>query len=180
MALEKCGECGKDVSSKSTTCPGCGGPSPAALRAERDKEEDEKRQGEFKSLFIIGVFVLFCFWWFVDLDGGSVPKGNAKAPTEKERARQEESDLTKAQIIAGRLCKDRVKKELMAPSTASFPFAPRHGITTTDGKHHKVLSYVDSENYFGAQIRKTFLCEVSGSGDDFSNYKITEFHFLVE
>ena len=177
MALEKCGECGKDVSSKSTTCPNCGAPSPAVIRAERDKErekeEDEKRQGEYISLSIIGAFVLFCFWWFADLDGGSAPNGNAKAP-------QEESDLKEAQIIAGILCKDRVKKNLAAPSTASFPFAPRYGITTTDGRYHKVTSHVDSENYYGAQIRKRFSCEVSGSGDNFSNYKITEFHFLVE
>ncbi|MCY4244072.1 MAG: zinc ribbon domain-containing protein, partial [Gammaproteobacteria bacterium] len=56
MALSKCKECGKKVSSTAKKCPHCGVKKPVAAPAP----------GAFESIFGIIVVVGLLWWWFYD------------------------------------------------------------------------------------------------------------------
>jgi hypothetical protein len=69
-------------------------------------------------------------------------------------------------------CKDEVKKRLKSPSTSSFaPMAESlvesfKPITLSSGKiktKYLVNGYVDSQNSFGAMLRKTYTCTTTGN-----------------
>lgn len=56
--------------------------------------------------------------------------------------------------------KDYITNNLKAPSTAKFPWDLKTTYDVKMGKY-SVLSYVDSQNGFGAMIRTNFLCEIT-------------------
>ena len=60
-------------------------------------------------------------------------------------------------------CRDAVKDQLKAPSTAEFSGES----VTWQGSRATVTGSVDAENSFGAQVRTDWTCQVSisGSGD---------------
>lgn len=65
-------------------------------------------------------------------------------------------DETTKKFDAERVCKDFVKDQLKAPSTADFS-----DVTTTGAvDRYTVVGNVDSENSFSAMIRNTFVCKV--------------------
>lgn len=72
MALIKCGECGKEISDKATTCPHCGAPTsitasgnaPAWYTAAATTSEKKKPEGGFNKILIasgIGFLILLPF-----------------------------------------------------------------------------------------------------------------------
>jgi hypothetical protein len=58
-------------------------------------------------------------------------------------------------------CKTFVKDKLRAPSTAKFA---DHSVTHT-GSEYTVTGSVDAQNGFGAQIRSTYTCTVTDTGE---------------
>jgi len=61
-------------------------------------------------------------------------------------------------------CQFAVKARLKAPATAEFGDIMKTQMVFRDGKY-TLLSHVDSENGYGANIRQRFLCElVEGAG----------------
>ena len=58
MALVKCGECGKEISDKAATCPGCGAPMTSAA-AKKAKGTVARKGGKFEAagflLIAIGI-----------------------------------------------------------------------------------------------------------------------------
>ena len=60
-----------------------------------------------------------------------------------------------------------VEKFLKSPSTAKFP--PRANYTDLGNNQHKVESYVDSQNGFGAQIRSGYTVTMTYKGGEWSN-----------
>lgn len=65
----------------------------------------------------------------------------------------------KPDILAWVACKDAIKAQLKAPSTAEFPsFDPAFATVRTSSV--TIVSYVDAENSFGAKLRQDWRCEV--------------------
>ncbi len=58
------------------------------------------------------------------------------------------------------ICKQFVEKRLRAPASAKFPPSSEAATTDMGGGRFRVLSYVDSQNGFGALIRNNFDCSV--------------------
>lgn len=71
---------------------------------------------------------------------------------------------TRVNIIA----QNYVKDALRSPSTADFPSYDYNVSDLNDGKY-KVVSYVDSENGFGAMIRSNYSATLSFNGGDWAD-----------
>ncbi len=67
--------------------------------------------------------------------------------------------------------------QLRAPGTADYPFGHVANVEDLGNDRYRLRSYVDAENAFGGEVRTNFVCvvEVSGSGEDASDYRIVEF-----
>lgn len=61
-------------------------------------------------------------------------------------------------------CKDHVKDQLKAPSTAEFPVFPDRA-TKVSEKRYIIESHVDAQNSFGAKVRSGYRCEIELLGD---------------
>ena len=72
-------------------------------------------------------------------------------------------------------CKNLVKSKLTSPATAKFPWNtvvdafPAENHTT-----YHVLSYVDSQNKFGAMLRTHFKCKLKATGNDFEGWELID------
>lgn len=90
------------------------------------------------------------------------------SPDPEEAAERRASEL---RILAWNACKEAVKTQLRAPSTAKFKFAGWTGVQNIPGDDRYLAdSWVDAENAFGAMIRTDFKCLVRiGAGE---NYEI--------
>jgi hypothetical protein len=114
-------------------------------QAKLKSEVDAKRQKSLLGCFAIGLLALLAMWiigTFVD----DIPETPG-------------SETTMAQIMA----EDFIKQRLLAPASASFA-----GETAaySGGNRYRVTGYVDSQNAFGAKLRKRFVCVVEKSGAD--------------
>jgi len=70
--------------------------------------------------------------------------------------------------------KQFVKKQLKAPATAEFPCCYDDFTTDLGGGRLEIVSYVDSENSFGALVRTTFAGEVQWvEGDTYRLISLT-------
>jgi hypothetical protein len=76
-----------------------------------------------------------------------------------------EAKEDKDQVMAFIQCKNLVRDRLKAPSTAKFPLIERTVTKTSDGDY-QVLSYVDAQNSFGAQIRSNYVCTIKRSNPE--------------
>lgn len=90
------------------------------------------------------------------------PSAVSNAEYEARIAASNSGDVIGAWIMM----QDFVKARLKSPSTADFPFggAQRHVHDLKDGRY-KVISYVDSQNGFGAMVRTHFYGIVVKDGD---------------
>jgi hypothetical protein len=59
-----------------------------------------------------------------------------------------------------------IKKQLKSPATAEFPVYNEDFVTITGKDSVTVISYVDSQNGFGAIIRSNFIVKMHKKGDD--------------
>jgi hypothetical protein len=85
---------------------------------------------------------------------GLIIAGAAHSSSPEGRA---EDDRASAQIT----CEELVKKNVKAPSTASF------SDESTDGTDPiTVTGNVDAENSFGAKVRASFTCTATGTGNN--------------
>ena len=57
-------------------------------------------------------------------------------------------------------CDQFVRKKLRAPRTAKFAAYRDSSVEFVSGGRYKVVSYVDSQNGFGAFIRSAYFCEI--------------------
>jgi len=61
---------------------------------------------------------------------------------------------------ASMICHTFVEQRLKAPASAKFPYMSTDNVTDLGGGKFNVVSYVDSQNSFGALIRNTYDCSV--------------------
>ncbi len=93
---------------------------------------------------------------------------NREAADNASLAKQQESEQRaierqcESKVAAYRVATERVKEQLVSPSTASFPDLSSTGVSvsTERGCIHRIAGYVDSENGFGAQVRTSYEASV--------------------
>lgn len=71
------------------------------------------------------------------------------------------------------MCQDLVKRDLTAPATADFASSGDSTITDMGNRRYRVVSYVDAENGFGANIRTSYTCVVQGEQDT-NNWRLID------
>lgn len=76
------------------------------------------------------------------------------------------ASYTPDRIGAYVMCKDFVAKRLKAPGTAEFGSSLDAEIRDLGSNRWSVISYVDAENSFGAQLRMNFDCTVRYTGNE--------------
>lgn len=138
MALKRCRECGKEVSTEAAACPHCGVKDPTGAKAEADAKT---RKG--------------CAWGCASLLIISAVLAVAGSGGDSGGAEPEHSP-----IMAYIMCEDFVEQRLRAPSTAEFPSRGSEGSVPLGGGKYRVQSHVDAENAFGAMIRSSWDCTI--------------------
>lgn len=81
-------------------------------------------------------------------------------------------ELSEASSIVTVICENAVKSRLKSPGSADFPFGHGTAVTSSGPGAYTLASHVDSQNGFGAMLRTHFVCSVSGSGTEFSGYRL--------
>ena len=138
MALDVCGECKNQISSKAKQCIHCG----ALIKP---------KLGEA----LLGLL-------FLALVVGGVVKCVASIPESmaEDRRRQEcgNGGRSSAYFYAERFITERLR----APSTAVYPSFNTRGVNVEwqSGCKFRVLGFVDAQNGFGALIRSTYFITV--------------------
>lgn len=82
--------------------------------------------------------------------------------------KNDDSDGDDLEHAAFTVCKDFVKDRLKSPSSASFRnfFEDDGEVRVTGNGPYRVVSTVDADNSFGANVRSEFVCVVNRVGDD--------------
>ena len=148
-ATKKCGDCMAEIPLKAKKCQHCG-----------TKQKLKEKIG-IKHLLLLGVIVLIFTWLFSF--GGNGGSSSSSTPR---------IEGSKAFVIA----QNYVEIALKAPSTADFPTFDYTAQNLGNGKW-KVVSYVDAQNSFGAQIRNDWSVVLIHKGGDWSyntNWELEE------
>jgi len=116
------------------------------------------------------LLVLFCLF------GGSIYLLGSMSPklSPEEKARQDAADkqarnkryCSDDKIAALVMAQKLVKGNLKAPATAEFASIVDSQVTPIGDCSYRVVSYVDSQNSFGANIRTNFTATVKYKGDN--------------
>ena len=73
-----------------------------------------------------------------------------------------------------RACTAAVRQRLADPAGGDFPlFSMASQVQHVGTERHVLESYVDTTNAFGAAVRISYRCVVSGSGSDLAGYRVT-------
>ncbi|MEZ7496433.1 hypothetical protein QO206_13115 [Leeuwenhoekiella aequorea] len=133
MALTQCKECYQDVSTNAKTCPHCG--------------NNLKNKGiGCTGTFIIGMILVIIVFSVFSPDSDSDTNDSSYTISHPDK------------FLAYNYAEDAVKKKLKAPSSADFPGASERAshVNYLGGGEYQIISWVDSENSFGANIRTDF------------------------
>lgn len=151
-AKKTCPACGSARPRGLTKCPRCGLSYSVIAQTGTVKTPFERK-------FWIGfiIFVVLVAAW----GGGAFDSYSGK---EKPNSSKAESDNTMAIIMM----EDFVKRQLKSPSTATFPgsYESKDHVTYLGNKKYRIISYVDSQNGFGAMIRSHYIGEVCDEGNN--------------
>jgi hypothetical protein len=155
MALISCPECSKEVSDKAKSCPHCG----YELNSGSSKNTKmSKKSGKgtviLTVILFVGIFILILH------TAGIFSKDTSNSSSSSS------SNVSKNRSLAYHYAKDFVKKQLKSPSTAEFPgiFEKDGHIVELGNDSYKIVSWVDSQNGFGATIRSKFSCTITFNG----------------
>jgi hypothetical protein len=141
MALKRCRECGKEVSTEAAACPHCGATNPTGAK----KSDASPTIGCAGCLGLIVIIIVV----------SSIGSGGSGASS----VREEHSEAG-----AWTACQQFVESRLRAPSTADYPWDyPRYTTHLGSGKY-RARAYVDAENGFSAKVRSSFDCQVQWDG----------------
>jgi ribosomal protein L37E len=156
MALIKCPECKKEISDKAKSCPSCGyepNPQPKSPKQPTKKKSTGSGCGTF--IVVIGVLIFILY-----LIGAS---------SEDDSSSSSSSGSTN-KFLSYTYAEDFVKKKLKSPGSAEFPgtFEKADHITELGYNKYKIISWVDSQNGFGASLRTRFSCVIEFNGEEVS------------
>ena len=106
----------------------------------------------FKHLLSLAALLVFVF-----LAVGSTDTDSSK-PRDPNAWKTEDN-----KSMAYIMMEDFVKRRLKSPSTAEFPGVfdgKLDHVTSLGGQKYRIVSYVDAQNSFGAQMRTKFIGEI--------------------
>lgn len=110
------------------------------------------KKNKFFKVVLLCLSIILCFGIFVGCE-----KKIEETPMEKERTKK---------IEVYKASQKFVKKQLKAPSTATFPnFGDEEVVVAGDERRYSVFAYVDAENSFGAKIRSKYMCNLKDDGN---------------
>jgi ribosomal protein L40E len=150
IQTKKCPKCFTDISVKATKCPNC----QSDIRSKKVPK------------FVLGLFVFSMFVFIISLSMLSEP-----APYTKTISTADPIEWV------GIYAQVYVKETLKAPSTAKFPVIRDNNVTDLGNGRYRVLSYVDSQNSFGAMIRSDWevtLIYKGSNAEDAGSWDIQE------
>jgi hypothetical protein len=149
MALAKCRECGKQVSSEASKCPHCGISNPCPELAT--------------GIVCLIAFAIVGFWFF----SGECRDSSDMKPASSKAVTYAPSRPSHSTLDAWISTQQFVEAKLLSPSAAKWPWVHSDDVAEHLGNgRYMVISYVDSENAFGARIRTRFNCIVQHINDD--------------
>ena len=156
MALINCPECEKEISDKAKSCPNCGYElNPQASQPKQPSKKKSSGSGYGTWIVVIGVIIFILY-----LIGSSSDDNSSSSS----------STGSTNKFLAYNYAEVFVKKKLKSPGTAEFPgtFEKADHITELGYKKYKIVSWVDSQNSFGATIRTKFSCIIKFDGNQVS------------
>lgn len=163
MALIKCKECGKDVSTKAEKCPGCGAPV-------ESQGVISKLVGNALSVLALAFFVMLFF-------GGT----EKKSATEEAKPKPEAPKISDAECMKDIQCwYERIKSDALWPCTQEIERTPSFSFRWTDkfldpkfskvrwvdqstGKIALIGDKIEVQNQFGAYQGFIYECEFDPS-----------------
>ncbi len=131
MALRKCEECSKEISTDAKTCPNCGANQPKKTSLVT---------------WAIALFFGVVLFNMVSRSGDSAPSKD-QAPPSKDIARNEATGA----------CMEFIKKGLHDPNSAEFPHSDEASVLLKENRAFVIRS-VRSKNAFGALRLSEFAC----------------------
>jgi hypothetical protein len=163
MGTFKCPFCGQEITDNDLDCPKCGRSFPkgeARKTLEADMVEQETKDRKITYSFImlaVAVISVFAFTKFTDSRNPTNASSQSAQPAHEDKADE---------IDAFVMSQTFVKKELVSPSSAKFPWFDKSMVTQVDEDTWIINSYVDSQNKFGAMLRTNYIAKIKYLGND--------------
>jgi hypothetical protein len=140
MALTKCKECGKDISTEAKACPSCGAPPPPRTST---------------ATWIIGGFFALTVVVWISTANETRQRTPAPAQETAEQVAARKAASLRNMAIVG--CAEFAKQKLHDPASAQF--APKSEATLElNGSRAVVVRSVRAKNAFGAMRLTEFVC----------------------
>ncbi|MEX0909916.1 MAG: hypothetical protein WDZ75_01345 [Candidatus Paceibacterota bacterium] len=149
---KKCHDCLAEIPKAAKKCSHCG---------TKQKKEVNKKHALIGGAFIIILIFLFSL--------GGDDNGS-------QQASQQQAGVTDSQ--AHIMAQNYVEQVLKSPSTADFPSFDYRYFDLGDDKH-KVVSYVDAQNSFGAEVRSDYSVILSHNGGDWADINNWTLHEII-
>src|SRR5690348_2116054 len=118
--------------------------------------------GSNKVLIVIGLLIVLVV--AVGVLAARIPRAPRAAGGSTDAG--EPAAVVANPVTAWRICQDRVRERLKAPSTADFPAYDPAAVSSSGATIavYRIASYVDADNAFGAHIRTRYECAVQWTG----------------
>lgn len=168
MALEKCKECGNEISTKAKACPKCG-------------VEIKRTSGLTK--LIAGIIVFMIIFGIIESSNmqerqqaaASAEQARVAALTPAIRAKEEADKLETDQFHgANGACMEFIKQRLNDPGSAEFMHSSQSHYNHK-GNLWTIQRPVRAKNAMGALVLKDFQCELKFDGNKWFALKIQSF-----
>ena len=117
-----------------------------------------------KHLFSAVAFIIFVLLAVGSTDNNNGGSGRSSKPRDPNAWKTEDNKSMAYIMMEG-----FVKRRLKAPSTAEFPGVfdgKLDHVSSLGGQKYRIVSYVDAQNSFGAQIRTRFIGEIQQISED--------------
>jgi hypothetical protein len=161
MGTFKCPYCGEEITDNDLDCPKCGRSFPkgeARKKFEADMIEQEAKDRKTTYIMLAVVLIsVFAFTKFTDNRNPTNASSQSAQPIHEDKADERDAFFMSHKFV---------KKELVAPSSAKFPWFDKSMVRQVNEDTWVINSYVDSQNRFGAMLRIDYVAKIQYLGND--------------